>query len=101
MIPSDEDEDSANQPIVIIEILSDSTKSYDRGDKFKLYRAIPALRDYIFVDAESINIECYSMNDEMYWELREYKDIDATLHIKSIDANIPLLEIYRDTKLQD
>lgn len=101
IIPSDIDEDTARQPTVIIEMLSNSTKSDDRGDKFKLYRAIPALREYILVEAESINIECYTMNDEMIWELREYKEKNATLRIKAIDANISLTEIYKDTKLPD
>ena len=99
IIPADEDEDSAIQPITVIEILSPSTKSYDRGDKSKLYRAIPTLREYILVDSKSINIECFSMNDKMIWELREYKETGSTLHIKSLDANISLVEIYRDTKL--
>ena len=99
IISGDEDEDSATQPVVIIEILSKSTKSYDRGDKFKLYREIPALRDYILIDSERIGIEAFSLNDEMLWELREYKNLDATLIIKSIAANIELKDIYKDTKL--
>ena len=96
---SDEDENSATQPLVIIEILSGSTKSYDRGDKFKLYRSIPTLRDYILVDSESINVEAFSLNDEMLWELREYKKLEEVLKIKSVDCNISLNEVYRDTKL--
>ncbi|RYD81491.1 MAG: Uma2 family endonuclease, partial [Sphingobacteriales bacterium] len=99
IVTSNEDEDSAMEPIVIIEILSKSTKNYDRGDKFKLYREIPALRDYILIDSERIGIEAFSLNDEMLWELREYKKLDATLIIKSIAANIELKDIYKDTKL--
>jgi len=49
-------------PTVIIEILSPSTKGYDRGDKFKLYRDIPTLKEYILVDSESINIEVFRLN---------------------------------------
>ena len=99
IISADDDADTATQPTVIIEILSPSTKSYDRGDKFKLYRAIPALREYILVDAESINVECFSLNDEFIWELREYKNSEESLSIKSMEAVIALEEIYKDTKL--
>lgn len=99
IISADDDADTATQPTVIIEILSPSTKSYDRGDKFKLYRAIPALREYILVDAESINVECFSLNDEFIWELREYKNLEESLSIKSMEAVIALEEIYKDTKL--
>ncbi len=57
---SPEDEDTVIHPTLLIEILSPSTKEYDRGGKFKLYRDIPTLREYILVDALSINIEAFS-----------------------------------------
>ena len=99
IIPSDTNEDTATQPVVIFEILSVSTKSYDRGDKFKLYRAIPALRDYVLIDSESISVEAFSLNDNFLWELREYKKMEDTLSLKSIEALLSLKEIYTDTKL--
>lgn len=99
IISADMDENSATQPLAIIEILSPSTKTYDRGDKFKLYRAIPTLRDYILVDSETINVESFSLNDEMLWELREYKNSNEVLKIKSVGCEIKLTEIYFDTKL--
>jgi Uma2 family endonuclease len=46
VIPSEDDEDTATSPTVIVEILSPSTKNYDRGEKFMLYRAIPTLKDF-------------------------------------------------------
>ncbi|HRH60735.1 MAG TPA: Uma2 family endonuclease, partial [Chitinophagaceae bacterium] len=51
---SGDDNLSAVNPTVIIEILSKSTRNYDRGDKFKLYRDIPSLREYILIDSTSI-----------------------------------------------
>ncbi len=100
IIFSDDDEDTATRPTVIIEILSPSTQRYDRGDKFKLYRAIPALREYILVDAESINVECFSLNDKFIWELREYKKLEETVLVKSINGVILLEDIYKDAKFQ-
>jgi len=70
------DELNALNPTVIIEVLSPSTKSYDRGDKFKLYRAIPTLKEYILVDSESISIEAFHINENGHWELEEYKAIE-------------------------
>jgi Uma2 family endonuclease len=49
-------------PLVIIEILSRSTKTYDRGDKFKFYRDIITLREYVLVDSESILVEAFAVN---------------------------------------
>lgn len=96
---SQEDEDTAVQPTVLIEILSPSTKQYDRGAKFKLYRDIPTLREYILVDAESVNIEAFRINSNNHWELEEYKTISGELAIPSVQVIISIADIYEGTKL--
>ena len=87
-------------PTVIIEILSPSTKNYDRGEKFKLYRDIPTLKEYILVDSESIHIEVFRLNENNHWELEEYNSIENLLHIKAINENILISEIYEGVKLE-
>ncbi|MBC7553681.1 MAG: Uma2 family endonuclease, partial [Taibaiella sp.] len=57
------DEWNLLNPVVIIEVLSPSTKSYDRGDKFKLYRDIPTLKEYILIEPETVGIEAFFIND--------------------------------------
>ncbi len=96
---SAEDQDTAIQPIVLIEILSPSTKDYDRGGKFKLYRDIPTLKEFILIDSESINVEVFRINANTHWELEEYKTISETLRIPSVEIAIPLSEIYEGTKI--
>ncbi len=96
---SDADEDSAVEPMVIIEILSPATKNYDRGEKFMLYRDIPTLKEYILIDTSSIRIEIFRINKAGHWELEEYKHPDEKLNIPSIDVSISLAEIYHRTKL--
>lgn len=81
-------------PTVIIEILSRSTKNYDRGEKFKLYRDIPTLKEYILVDSESIGIENFRINENSHWELEEYQSITETLFVKSLGIEIAFQEIY-------
>jgi Uma2 family endonuclease len=95
----DLNEDNAVEPTVIIEILSPSTRSYDRGDKFKLYREISSLKEYILVDTESILIEIFRLNAQNHWELEEYKSVDQSLEITSLNLSIPMTEIYEGTKL--
>ena len=99
IVTSEHDEDTATQPIVLIEILSKRTKDYDRGSKFKLYRDIPTLKEYILIDSESISIEAFSINQNNHWELKEYKTVENTLSIATIDFQLPLIEIYEGTKL--
>lgn len=88
------DEYNALNPTVIIEVLSPSTKTYDRGDKFKLYRDIPTLKDYLLIDSETVGIEAFSINNEGNWVLREYRLLDDKLIIPSVACEIMLSEIY-------
>jgi len=93
------DLDTAILPTVIIEILSSSTRNYDHGGKFKLYRDIPSLKEFILIDSESIGVEAYRINKQGKWELEEYKSIENTLAIPAVDLHLPLKEIYDGTKL--
>ena len=81
-------------PTIIFEVLFPSTKNYDRGNKFNLYRDIPTLKEYILVDSESISIEAFHINEKGKWELSEYKNIEHTLPLPSIGVSLELKEIY-------
>lgn len=101
VIASVEDEDTATLPTVIIEILSPSTKSYDRGQKFMLYRAIPTLIDYLLIDSLSIHLEHFCRSQEGTWQLIEYKTLKDVVHLSSLQISLTLQDIYEDTKLQE
>ena len=86
-------------PTVIIEILSASTKNYDRGEKFKLYRDIATLKEYVLVDSESIHIEVFRLNENNHWELEEYNNPNDLLLFKAINENVLIAEIYEGVNL--
>jgi Uma2 family endonuclease len=85
-------------PAVIIEVLSPSTRNYDRGEKFKLYRDIPTLKEYILVDSESIHIEIFRLNATRHWELEEYNAVEEMLFIQTVNEHIALADIYTGVK---
>lgn len=87
-------------PTVIIEVLSKSTRNYDRGEKFKLYRDIPALKEYILADSESIHIEVFRLNANNHWELEEYNTFTDHLQIKAIDETLSISEIYEGVNME-
>jgi Uma2 family endonuclease len=91
---SNEDEDTVIHPTIIIEILSPSTQVYDRGGKFKLYRDIPTLKEYILIDTAAVNIEAFRLNEKKHWELEEYTTQDQLLKFPALSIEIPLSEIY-------
>lgn len=89
----------SQEPTVIIEIVSQSTKDYDRGTKFKLYRDIPSLKEYILIDSESIGVELFKLNSFNHWELEEYKTLDENFYIATLDVHISLRDVYQFTSL--
>lgn len=93
------DEINVLNPTVIFEVLSPSTKNYDRGEKFRLYRDIPTLQEYLLVEPEAINIEHYFINSHSNWELKEYKNIGEAIIMNSISVTLGMEEIYKRTKV--
>ncbi len=88
--------DTITNPCIIIEILSSSTKSYDRGDKFNLYRQIPTLQEYILIDSETVSVEHFVRTDVHEWRLTELKDITDVFMIKTVAIRITLESLYLD-----
>jgi Uma2 family endonuclease len=101
IVTSEADQNTAILPTVLIEILSPSTRNYDRGDKFKLYRDIPSLKEYVLIDSESILAEVWAINEKGHWELTEYKSLNDSLLFHSLKLNVELSDIYEGTKLQN
>ena len=86
-------------PSVIIEILSPSTKNYNRREKFRLYREIKSLKEYILVYAESLLTEAFHINEREHWELEELKGKQNTLLIKAVSVSVSFEDIYEETEL--
>lgn len=81
-------------PLLIVEVLSKSTKNYDKTDKFKYYRSIPDFQEYIMIDQYSFSIEQYAKKAEGQWIFKEYEGLDAVLVLDSIDFQISFSDIY-------
>ncbi|MEH2172868.1 Uma2 family endonuclease [Nostoc sp.] len=81
-------------PLLIVEVLSNSTKNYDKTDKFKYYRSIPGFQEYIMIDQYSFAVEQFAKQAEGQWIFKEYKGEDAVLVLDSINFQIALRDIY-------
>ncbi len=91
---ADNQKDTLLNPTLIIEVLSDSTKDYDRGGKFAHYRKLESLREYILVAQDEPHVEQYMRQPDNRWMLSETDDPASILHLSSIDCDLPLAEIY-------
>ena len=91
---SDNRNDEILNPCLIIEVLSPATSSYDRGDKFRYYRSIPQLNQYLLVSQGEILIESYSKTSENHWLLQEYIPARGIISLDSLGISLNLADIY-------
>lgn len=81
-------------PIVIIEVLSPSTRRYDESGKFALYRSIPSFQDYLLIDCEKIFVQHFRKIENNEWILHDYFYLADAIALNSIQETIYLYEIY-------
>ncbi|MBW4576327.1 MAG: Uma2 family endonuclease [Aphanothece sp. CMT-3BRIN-NPC111] len=92
--------DTITNPQVIVEVLSKSTKGYDREDKFEAYRTIATFEEYILIDQTRLHIEQFSKTAKKRWLLSEYDEEDEAIALNSVSFQISLLDLYNKVKLQ-
>jgi Uma2 family endonuclease len=93
--------DNLTNPSVIIEILSKSTRDYDRGTKFSLYRQIKTLKEYILIDSTSVCVEIYKHHPDNSWQLTEFKQLSDNFFISTIGLTLHLKDIYEDVSIDE
>ena len=94
----DDTMDTLTNPTLIVEVLSESTESYDRGKKFQHYQQIPSLKEYLLVSQDDPRIEQFVRQDDGGWLLRETLGLKSRLKLPSLGITISLAEIFADVK---
>jgi Uma2 family endonuclease len=92
--------DVFKNPLVLFEILSKSTKDYDLGTKFKAYRNIPSLRDYIVVDQYAVFVTLFHKNEAGQWTLKDFDNLEDVVLIGSLGLEMDMEEIYRRIEIE-
>jgi Uma2 family endonuclease len=92
--------DTVVNPCIIFEVLSKSTSSRDRGDKFTFYRSISEFQEYILIDQYQVHIEQFSKTPEGNWLLTESDIEDGILNLVSVKCQIPHRQIYQRVKFE-
>ena len=93
--------DTLLNPILLIEVLSESTESYDRGRKFQHYRSIESLSEYVLISQDEARIEKYIKQGDGFWVLSEAVGTDAEIEFASIECRISLAEVYDKIDFSD
>ncbi|MEH2238759.1 Uma2 family endonuclease [Nostoc sp.] len=87
-------------PQVIVEVLSKSTKGYDREDKFQAYRTISTFQEYLLIDQTQIHVEQFSKIGKKQWTLREYDEEDEAIALVTVPFEISLQDLYNKVKFE-
>ena len=85
-----------NSPKLIIEVLSPSTESKDRGKKFILYRTLASLEEYVLIDPREYYVELYQRQDNNHWMMASFNQEDAVIEFKNVQMNFNLIDLYED-----
>lgn len=85
---------AANNPVLIVEVLSEETRAYDRGGKFMRYRMMESFREYVLIDQSLPFVEVFYKNELNTWEYRAYTDLEVMIPLHSLDIEIPMADIY-------
>ena len=86
-------------PCLIIEVLSPSTESFDRGFKFSQYRKFETLQEYVLVQVEQPIVEVFQRNEQGQWVFFEY-GLSDRLFLKSVNVEIAVSELYRQIQFE-
>lgn len=95
-----DDPNATVNPTLLVEVLSDSTEAYDRGEKFAHYRYISSLKEYVLVSQRTQRVEVYRRNNTNHWELFEFRPGEAVV-FESIGCKVDVNEIYRNPLVSD
>lgn len=82
-------------PCLIVEVLSQKTEAFDRGDKFTDYQQLETLQEYVLISQKRQRIECFRRNAEGFWVLQTYNQ-GSEIHLASIDFRTSIDSLYED-----
>jgi Uma2 family endonuclease len=85
---------------LIVEVLSPSTKNYDRGEKFLFYRALPSFREYLLFSQDEVRAEQHIRQADGSWLMREYTSITDEIELASIGCSLRLDVVYERVEFE-
>lgn len=80
-------------PCLIVEVLSAQTEADDRGAKFARYRRLKTLKEYVLIQSEQKEVDCFRRNDQGVWFYQPY-DATATMSLESVGFTGAIADLY-------
>ncbi|MDY6990989.1 MAG: Uma2 family endonuclease [Cyanobacteriota bacterium] len=92
--------DTIINPLIIAEVLSNSTRNYDKDEKFAAYRTIPTFQEYLLIDQYAMQVEQYYKTAQKQWIFSEYNEASETISLNSISFQITMADIYNKVEFE-
>lgn len=92
--------DTITNPMLVAEVLSKSTRSFDKDEKFKAYRTIPTFKEYLLIEQSTMLVEQYYQTNDNEWIFKEYKNENDILILHTVDFQISLTDLYSRVSLK-
>ncbi len=93
--------DTITNPVLIAEVLSKSTKAYDRDEKFAAYRSIPSFQEYLLIDQYRLQVQQYSKADANKWIFSEYSCAGDRVSLTSIPVEFAVADLYENIEFSE
>lgn len=90
-----------NDPILLVEVVSGDSESYDRGEKFARYRTLPSFEEYVLVSQSEPRVETFVKKDGKWFLNEDASGLEASVEFVSLGVKIPLSEIYRNVSFEE
>ncbi|EXI88852.1 MAG: hypothetical protein AW11_01955 [Candidatus Accumulibacter regalis] len=91
--------DYVSHPVLVAEVLSESTAAFDRGGKFAAYRKLDSLQDYVLIDLSTQRVEVFRRDLENHWVLHDY-GLGEDVELAFLTVRVPVDQIFEDTAEQ-
>ncbi len=93
--------DTIENPVLVIEVLSPSTKEKDRIEKFTAYRSLPSFKEYVLIHQDKPYIETYFKQDNGIWQFNNFQGLEDVMKLQSLDVVVPLKFVYEDVGFEE
>jgi Uma2 family endonuclease len=92
--PLDKRQTTLVNPTLLVEVLSEGTENYDRGEKFSLYRSVESLREYVIVETASPRVETFFRHEDGSWQFAAFELLTGVVRLRSLGIELPMAGIY-------
>jgi Uma2 family endonuclease len=88
-------------PLLIVEVLSKSTRNFDHNNKFSHYKTLPSFNEYVLIEQTHCQVETWFREEPDLWRTTTVNDPAGMLHLRSVGSELSMAEIYEHISFEN